>query len=120
MREKFTLATIAKQSAFAMAGLVLAATIDVASASTSTGSAGASARFGSQQPVRLAETMAVTKPKYVKKTSRPHKAERGPGTTWLNPQPEPPMGPAKINKGDTWLNPQPEPPRPVTGSKKLH
>lgn len=36
MREKFTSATIAKRSALAMAGLVLAATIDVASASTST------------------------------------------------------------------------------------
>ena len=119
MRERSTLATVAKRSAFAAAGLVLAATINVAGASTSTGPAGASARVGPQQSVRLAETVAVTKPKYVKRTSRPHKAERGPGTTWLNPQPEPPMGPAKVNKGDTWLNPQPEPPRPVTGSKKL-
>lgn len=117
MREKLTPAIIAKRSAVAMAGLVLAATINIASASTSTGSSSASVRFAAQQSVRLAETMTVNKPKHVKKTSRPHKAERGPGTTWLNPQPEPPMGPAK---GGTWLNPQPEPPRPDTRTKNLH
>ena len=120
MREKLTLATIAKRSAFAMAGLVLAATMNVANASTSTESPGTSARPGPQQPVRLAEAVAVNKPRYVKKTHVPHKARRGPGTTWLNPQPEPPMGPAKVHKGDTWLNPQPEPPGPVTHVKKLH
>ena len=114
MREKFTLATIAKRSAFAMAGLVLAATMDVASASTSIESAGNSARFAAQ-PVRLAEAVVTTKSKNVKKTK-----VRGSGKTWLNPQPEPPMGPAKVDKGGTWLNPQPEPPRPVTGSKKLN
>lgn len=114
MRETFTLATIAKRSAFAMAGLVLVATIDVASASTATESAGYSARFGVQRSVRLAEAAVVTKSKNVKKTK-----VRGSGKTWLNPQPEPPMGPAKVDKGGTWLNPQPEPPRPVTGSKNL-
>ena len=114
MREKFTLATIAKRSAFAMAALVLAATMDVASASTSTESAGNSVRFAAQ-PVRLAEAAVAPKPKNVKKTK-----VRGSGKTWLNPQPEPPMGPAKVDKGGTWLNPQPEPPRPVTGSKKLN
>ncbi|QWG12280.1 hypothetical protein KMZ29_21605 [Bradyrhizobium sediminis] len=115
MREKFTSATIAKRSALAMAGLVLAATIDVASASISTGSAGDSARFGAQRLVRLAEAAVVTNSKNVKKPK-----VRGSGKTWLNPQPEPPMGPAKVDKGGTWLNPQPEPPRPVTGSKKLN
>jgi hypothetical protein len=118
MREKFTSATIARWSAFAMAGFVLAATIDVASASTSTGSAGATARLGVQQSVRVTEVVAVTKPKYVKKTSLSKKPRRS-QKTWLNPQPEPPMGAAKINQGNNWLNPQPEPPRPVTGSKKL-
>ena len=120
MGENFTPSIIAKRSAVAMAALVLAATINVASASTSTGSSSASVRFAAQQPVRLAETMTVNKPKHVKKTSRPHRAERGPGTTWLNPQPEPPMGPAKVNKGGTWLNPQPDPPRPDTRTKNLH
>lgn len=120
-RKTLTAALIAKRSAYAMAGLVLAATIDVASASTSTGSASPSAQFGSQQSVRLAETMTVNKPKYVKKTGRPHKAVRRSGTTWLNPQPEPPMGPAKVDKGGTWLNPQPEPPAPPRpDTKKLH
>lgn len=119
MREKITRATIAKRSAFAMAGFVLVATMDVAGASTSTGSAGASARSEVQQSVRLAKVLAVTKPKYAKRTSlskKPRRSEK----TWLNPQPEPPMGSAKVNKGDTWLNPHPEPPRPDTGSKKLH
>lgn len=115
MREKFTSATIAKRSAFAMAGLVLAATIDVASASISTGSAGNSTWFSVQPSVRLAEAAVVTKSKNVKKPK-----VRGSGKTWLNPQPEPPMGPAKVDKGGNWLNPQPEPPRPVTGSKKLN
>lgn len=114
MREKFTLATIAKQSAFAMAGLVLAATINVAGASTSTGSADASARFGVQHSVRLAEVVAVTK------KNPSHKALRRSGKNWLNPQPEPPMGAAKVNRGDTWLNPQPEPPRPNNRIKNLH
>jgi hypothetical protein len=117
MREKITRATIAKRSAFATAGLVvLLATTSVAGASTSVG---ASARSGLQQSVRLAEVLAVTKPKYAKRTSlskKPRRSEK----TWLNPQPEPPMGQAKINRGDTWLNPQPEPPRPDTGAKKLH
>jgi hypothetical protein len=115
MREKSTLATIARRSAFAVAGLVLGATMDVASASTSMESAGNSARLAVQS-VRLAEAVATTKSKNVKKT----KKVRGSGKTWLNPQPEPPMGPAKVDKGGTWLNPQPEPPRPVTGSKKLN
>lgn len=118
MLKKITRASITRRYAFAMAGLVLAATIDVAGANTSTGPASASTWVEPQQSVRLAEAVTVTKPKYVRNTGRPHKAGRGPGTTWLNPQPEPPMGAAKINKGDTWLNPQPEPPRPVT--KKLH
>lgn len=113
-QKRFTRAIIAKRSAFAMAGLVLAATIDVASASTSTESAGYSARFGMQRPVRLAEAVVVTKPKNAKKAK-----PRGSGKTWLNPQPDPPMGPAKVDRGGTWLNPQPEPPRPVTGSKNL-
>lgn len=114
MRDKFTSAIIAKRSALAMAGLVLAATIGVASASTLTGSAGNSTWFSVQPSVRLAEAEVMTK-KNVKKTK-----VRGSGKTWLNPQPEPPMGPAKVDKGGTWLNPQPEPPRPVTGSKKLN
>ena len=119
MRKKITRASIARRSTFAMAGLVLAATIDVAGASTSTGPAGASARVGAQQFVRVVEVVAVTKPKYAKRTNlskKPRRSEK----TWLNPQPEPPMGPAKVNQGNTWLNPQPEPPRPDTGSKKLH
>lgn len=95
MRVKFTLTTIARRSAFAMAGLVLAATMDVASASTSTGSTGNSARFAAQ-PARLAEAVVKTKSKNVKKTK-----VRGSGKTWLNPQPEPPMGPAKVDKGGT-------------------
>jgi len=113
MREKLTRATIAKRSAFAMAGLVLAATIDVASASTSTELAGYSARLGLQRSVRLAEAV-VAKPKNAKKAK-----VGGSGKTWLNPQPDPPMGPAKVDRGGTWLNPQPEPPRPVTGSKNI-
>lgn len=120
MREKFTPATIAKRSAFAMAGLVLVATIDVAGASTSTGSAGASVRFESQQPVTVAEVVAVTKPKYAKRTNLLQKKPRRSEKTWLNPQPEPPMGPAKVHNGKTWLNPQPEPPRPYTRNKKLN
>jgi hypothetical protein len=115
MREKFTPAIIVKRSAFAMASLVLAATMDVASASTPTGSAGAPARFEPQQSVRLAEAVALTKSKNVKKTNL-----RRSGKTWLNPQPEPPMGPAKINQGKTWLNPQPDPPRPDTRNKNLN
>lgn len=111
MREKLIPAAIAKRSAVTMAGLILVATIDVAGANTSTGSDGASVRFGQQQSVMLAETVTVTKSKYGKETS--HKIGHGSGKTWLNPQPEPPMG-------RTWLNPQPEPPRPVTGTKKLH
>ncbi len=118
-QKRFTLVTITKQSAFAIGGLVLAGTIGVAGASTSTRYGGDAASLGGQQSVRLAESAAVAKPKSVKRTSRSHKAVRGSGDTWLNPQPDPPMGPAKVNKGDTWLNPQPEPPRPVTGSKKL-
>ena len=118
MRERFTPATIMRWSAFAMAGFVLVASIDVACASTSTGSAATTARLGVRQSVRVAEAVAVTKPKYVKKTSlskKPRRSEK----TWLNPQPEPPMDSAKVNQGKTWLNPQPEPPRPNTGSKKL-
>ena len=114
MREKFPLATIAKRSAFAIAGLVRATTIDDAGASTSVESAGNSARFAAQ-PVRLAEAVVTTGSKNVKKTK-----VQGSGKTWLNPQPEPPMGLAKVDKGGTWLNPQPEPPRPVTGSKKMN
>ena len=115
MREKFTPAISVKRSAFAMASLVLVATMDVASASAATGSAGASARFAPQQLVTLAETVALTKSKNVKKSNL-----RRSGKTWLNPQPEPPMGPAKVNKGKTWLNPQPEPPRPDTRNKNLN
>lgn len=118
-REKFAQVTIAKRSAIAVAGFVLAGTLNVASASTSPGSASASAEYGSQQSIRLAEVEAVTRPKNVKKTNLPHKAQRRSGKTWLNPQPEPPMGPAKVEKGGTWLNPQPEPPRPETRSKNL-
>lgn len=120
MREKFTLATIAKRSAFAMAGLVLVATVDVAGASTSMRSASASAKSEVQQPVRVAEVVAVTKPKYAKRTNLLHKKPRRSEKTWLNPQPEPPMGPAKVNQGKTWLNPQPEPPRPDTRIKNVH
>jgi len=105
---------------FVIAGLALTAAFNVASAKISTAPpAGNSARFGSQQAIRLAEVTAATKPKYVKRTVRPHKAGRGPGTNWLNPQPEPPMASKKPGQGVNWLNPQPEPPRPVT-QKKLH
>jgi hypothetical protein len=119
-RKTLTSTSIAKRSAFAIAGFVLVATLDVASASPSTGSAGASAWFGSQQLVRLAEMEVVTKPKHVKRTKRPHRVERGPGTNWLNPQPDPPMSAKKPVQGGNWLNPQPEPPRPDTATKKLH
>lgn len=119
MREKFTLPTIAKQSAFAMVGFVLVATISAAGASTSTESASSPTRFGAQQFVKVAETVAVTKPRYAKGTKLSHKKPRQSQKTWLNPQPEPPMGPAKVNQGNTWLNPQPEPPRPAARTKNL-
>ena len=80
---------------------------------------GASAK-SEVQSVRVADVVAVTRPKYAKSTHLLRKKPRRSQKTWLNPQPEPPMGPAKVNKGDTWLNPQPEPPRPDTGAKKLH
>jgi hypothetical protein len=118
MREK-SLPAIAKQSAFALAGLVLAATISAAGASTPTGSASASTRAGVQQFVKVAEAVAVTKPGYARKTNLSHKKPRRSQKTWLNPQPEPPMGPAKVNQGNTWLNPQPEPPRPAARTKNL-
>ncbi|MDP3075978.1 hypothetical protein [Bradyrhizobium sp.] len=114
-QKRFALATIAKQSAFAMGGLVLAATISAAGVSTATESADVSTRFGAQKFVEVAEAVVVAKPKNAKKVK-----VGGSGKTWLNPQPDPPMGPAKVDKGGTWLNPQPEPPRPVTGSKKLN
>jgi hypothetical protein len=119
-RKRCTPAYVAKRSILTIASLVIAATLNVASATPSTPSAGVSAKSELHQLVKLAEQTAVTKPKNVKRTSVPHKATRGPGTTWLNPQPEPPMAPAKVGSGGTWLNPQPEPPRPVTGAKKLH
>lgn len=109
MQKRFTPATIAKQSALAMGALVLAAGVSSAGASTSTESAAASTRFEVQQFVRVAETKGVTKNK------KPRRSEK----TWLNPQPEPPMGPGKVNQGNTWLNPQPEPPRPDTRTKNL-
>ena len=117
--EKSTLRIVAKQSVFAVAGLVLAVTSDVAGASPSTRAGGDLVSPSVQQSARLAEATAVTKPKYVKRKSRSSKATHGSGDTWLNPQPEPPMGPAKVNTGGTWLNPQPEPPRPVTRGKKI-
>jgi len=120
MREKLTLATIAKRSAFAMAGLVLAANMDVAGASSLTESPGASAKSEVQQSVRVADVVAVTRPKYAKSTHLLHKKPRRSQKTWLNPQPEPPMGPAKVNQGGTWLNPQPEPPRPDQRIKNVH
>lgn len=116
-QDRFTLPAIAKQSAFAMVGLVLAATISAAGASTSTGSASASTRV--QQFVKVAETVAVTRPRYAKSTKLSHKKPRRSQKTWLNPQPEPPMSPAKVNQGNTWLNPQPEPPRPDARTKNL-
>lgn len=119
-RERFLPATAAKRLIVTVASLAIAATLDVASATPSMPSAGVSAKSELYQLVKFAEQTAATKPKNVKRTSVPHKATRGPGTTWLNPQPEPPMAPSKVDHGGTWLNPQPEPPRPVTGAKKLH
>jgi hypothetical protein len=107
-------------ASLAIAGLVLVAGIDVSRASiSSTAPASTLAQFGSQRALRLAEVTPASKPKSVKRTTHPHKAGRGPGINWLNPQPEPPMSAKKPGQGGNWLNPQPEPPRPVT-QKKLH
>ena len=65
---KLTLATIAKRSAFAMAGLVLAANVDVAGASTLTESPGGASAKSEVQSVRVADVVAVTRTKYAKST----------------------------------------------------
>ena len=80
---------------------------------------GASAK-SEVQSVRVADVVAVTRPKYAKSTHLLRKKPRRSQKTWLNPQPEPPMGPAKVNQGGTWLNPQPEPPRPDKRIKNVH
>jgi len=97
---KLTLATIAKRSAFAMAGLVLAANMDVAGASSLTESPGASAKSEVQRSVRVADVVAVvTRPKYAKSTHLLRKKPRRSQKTWLNPQPEPPWAPRQGQSG---------------------
>lgn len=111
--------TIRISASLAIAGIAVMAAFEIGNASISMPPAGTSARLALHQPVRLAE-VTTNKPKHVKRTTHPHKAGRGPGTTWLNPQPEPPMVSGKPGQGGNWLNPQPEPPRPVTQKQKPH
>jgi hypothetical protein len=115
IRKNLASKAIVTRSALVVASVLLTATLYTSSASAAAQSVSASAEFGAQHPLRVAD--AVTKPKTtkkMKKTGVPHKVQRGPGKTWLNPQPEPPKPSSKVGKGKTWLNPQPEPPRPDT------